>query len=61
MFQWPMFAQEQSVPVVDYYEEQGKVKRISAVPPPDEVFLEVQKVLDALQVTPLNSPLRFER
>ena len=37
--------------MVDYYEEQGKVKKISAVPPPDEVFLEVQQVLEGLQVT----------
>ena len=36
--------------MVEYYEEQGKVKRISAVPPPDEVFLEVEKALDGLKV-----------
>ncbi|KAK9861229.1 hypothetical protein WJX84_010464 [Apatococcus fuscideae] len=41
--------QEQSIPVVDYYEERGKVKKISAVPPPEEVFLEVQQVLEGLQ------------
>ena len=51
--EWPMAVQEQSIPVVDYYEGQGKVKRISAVPPPDEVFLKVQQVLDGLQVTSL--------
>ncbi len=43
--------QEQSLPVVEHYEAQGKVKRISAVPAPDEVFVEVERALDALQVT----------
>lgn len=49
--QVPLAVQEQSIPVVDYYEEKGKVKRISAVPPPDEVFLKVEQILDGLQVT----------
>ena len=42
--------QDQSIPVVEHYEAQGKAKRISAVPPPDEVFLEVEKALDMLKV-----------
>jgi hypothetical protein len=38
---------EQSLPVIDHYEQQGKVFKISAVPTPDQVFVEVQKALDA--------------
>lgn len=37
---------EQSLPVVDHYEKQGKAYKISATQTPDEVFVEVQKVLD---------------
>jgi hypothetical protein len=37
---------EQSLPVIDHYEQQGKVFKISAVPTPDQVFVEVQKALD---------------
>ena len=36
---------EESMPVVDKYSAQGKAHKISAVPPPDQVFLEVEKVL----------------
>ena len=38
---------EQSLPVIDHYEQQAKVFKISAVPTPDQVFVEVQKALDA--------------
>ena len=37
---------EQSLPVMDHYEQQAKVFKISAVPTPDQVFVEVQKALD---------------
>jgi len=36
---------EESMPVVEKYASQGKAHKISAVPPPEEVFLEVEKVL----------------
>eukprot|EP00798_Chlamydomonas_sp_ICE-L_P013611 gene13611-19486_t len=36
----------ESMPVKDYYLEQGKCSSISAVQTPDEVFAEVRKVLD---------------
>ena len=34
------------MPVVDKYTSEGKAHKISAVPPPEEVFLEVEKVLE---------------
>ena len=34
----------QSLPVVDYFEAQGKVFRVSSVPPPDAVYREVQAI-----------------
>lgn len=34
-------------PIIDMYEKVGKVRTISSVPPADEVYLEVQKVLRA--------------
>ena len=34
------------MPVVDKYASEGKAHKISAVPPPEEVFLEVEKVLE---------------
>ena len=34
------------MPVVDKYASQGKAHKISAVPLPEEVFLEVEKVLE---------------
>lgn len=33
------------MPVVEKYASQGKAHKISAVPPPEEVFLEVEKIL----------------
>jgi UMP-CMP kinase len=36
---------ETSMPVVDYYDKQGKVVKISAVPPPEEVYEEVKRHL----------------
>lgn len=36
-----------SLPVIEKYEAIGKVHRISAVPPPDEVFEVVSGILDA--------------
>ncbi|KAF2669691.1 UMP-CMP kinase-like protein [Microthyrium microscopicum] len=36
---------ETSMPVVDYFEKQGKVVKISAVPPPEEVYEEVKRQL----------------
>ncbi len=39
---------EQSLPVIDHYEGLGKAHKISATRTPDEVFGEVQKVLDDL-------------
>eukprot|EP00891_Asterochloris_glomerata_P004607 jgi/Astpho2/4607/Aster-00180 len=40
--------QEESLPVVERYEAEGKAKRISAVPAPEVVFEEVVKVVDPL-------------
>ena len=34
------------MPVVEKYSSQGKAHKISAVPPPEQVFLEVEKVLE---------------
>ena len=36
-------------PVVDHYEKQKKLKRVSAEPEPAEVFKEVQKIFDKLE------------
>jgi hypothetical protein len=32
-------------PVIDYYEKQGKLRRVNSEKAPDEVFAEVQKIL----------------
>ena len=40
---------EESMPVVDKYAAQGKAHKISAVPPPEEVFLEVEKILSLVK------------
>eukprot|EP00200_Dunaliella_tertiolecta_P017710 CAMPEP_0202422792 /NCGR_PEP_ID=MMETSP1128-20130828/51042_1 /ASSEMBLY_ACC=CAM_ASM_000463 /TAXON_ID=3047 /ORGANISM="Dunaliella tertiolecta, Strain CCMP1320" /LENGTH=515 /DNA_ID=CAMNT_0049030867 /DNA_START=35 /DNA_END=1582 /DNA_ORIENTATION=- len=42
---------EESLPVKGHYEGKGRAYAISAVPPPDEVFEEVVKVLDNFAVT----------
>lgn len=34
------------MPVVDKYASEGKAHKISAVPPPEEVFLEVERILE---------------
>ncbi len=39
---------QQSLPVKDYYAGKGNAFVISAVPAPEEVFVEVQKVLDPI-------------
>lgn len=39
---------ECSLPVVEHYERSGKAVRVSAVPPPDEVFAEVDRALSGL-------------
>jgi adenylate kinase len=46
---------DQSLPVIEHYEKQGKVFRISAVPTPDQVFVEVQKAVEGsnAEVVPL--------
>jgi adenylate kinase len=36
-------------PVVDYYEKQGKLKKINSEPDPAVVFKEVQKIFDKLE------------
>jgi adenylate kinase len=36
----------QSMPVISHYEQLGKCHRISAVPPPEEVFEAVQAAID---------------
>jgi adenylate kinase family enzyme len=38
---------EQSLPVIEHYEKQGKAYKISATQTPDEVFVEVVKALEA--------------
>ena len=37
--------EETSMPVVEYFEKQGKVVKVSAAPGPEEVYVEVQKQL----------------
>lgn len=37
---------DDSMPVVQKYSSQGKAYTISAVPPPDSVFTEVEKILE---------------
>jgi adenylate kinase family enzyme len=37
---------EQSLPVIEHYEKQGKAHKISAVPAPEEVFERVQEALE---------------
>eukprot|EP00878_Enallax_costatus_P032706 GHUV01035964.1.p1 GENE.GHUV01035964.1~~GHUV01035964.1.p1 ORF type:complete len:130 (-),score=45.61 GHUV01035964.1:766-1155(-) len=44
---------EQSMPVISHYEQLGKCHKISAVPPPDEVFQAVCNVLEP----PVNASL----
>ncbi|KAJ9533489.1 hypothetical protein QJQ45_026564, partial [Haematococcus lacustris] len=48
----------ESMPVKEYYGGKGKAFVISAVPAPDQVFLEVKKVLDPLlgQKAPVDEP-----
>ncbi|DBA72571.1 hypothetical protein WJX79_010793 [Trebouxia sp. C0005] len=41
---------EESMPVVEKYASLGKAHKISAVPPPEEVFLEVEKILQPVFV-----------
>ena len=43
---------ETSMPVVDYFDKQGKVVKVSAVPPPDEVYEDVKKQFRAEGVEP---------
>ena len=38
---------ETSMPVVDYYEKEGKVIKVDATPSPDQVFVNTQKLLTA--------------
>ena len=35
--------QEETMPIIDIYEKQGKVKRVNALKSIDEVFVEVEK------------------
>ena len=35
-------------PVIEYYEKQGKVKKVNAEKSPNEVFAQIQKVIDNL-------------
>ena len=37
---------ECTMPVVEYYEQKGLLVKISAVPPPEEVFKETQKAIN---------------
>ena len=37
----------QSLPVVEHYEGQGRVRRVSSVPPPDDVYVEVKAIVEA--------------
>jgi len=41
---------EQSMPVVEIFEKEGRVKRISALPPPDEVFSGVRELFAPKEV-----------
>ncbi len=38
-------------PVIDYYEKQSKLVRVSSEKAPDEVFVDVQKAFDALHIS----------
>ena len=42
----------QSLPVVEHYEKQGKCVKISSVPPPDEVYVHVAAVFDGAKAAP---------
>jgi adenylate kinase family enzyme len=37
---------EQTVPLLDFYEAHGRLVRVDAGPPPDEVFAEILRRLD---------------
>eukprot|EP00877_Chromochloris_zofingiensis_P005325 jgi/Chrzof1/14794/Cz09g16130.t1 len=50
---------DQSMPVIEHYEHQGKAHRISAVPPPEEVFKTVQQVLEGKQELPADAKVIF--
>jgi adenylate kinase len=39
---------DQSLPVIEHYEEIGKAYKISATASPDQVFVQVEKVIDGL-------------
>ena len=41
-----------SMPVIDYYEKQGKVAKISAEPAPEKIFKQVSKSLQANGFSP---------
>src|SRR5437762_12449272 len=38
--------QEQSLPIIQYYDRQGLVRRVSAIHGPDEVFAEVKRIFN---------------
>ncbi|XP_052787877.1 adenylate kinase isoenzyme 5-like isoform X5 [Mya arenaria] len=46
-----------TTPVIDYYEKQGKLKKVSAEAGPDEVFTEVETIFDEMLKTE-TSPLK---
>lgn len=37
-----------TTPVINHYAKQGKVRRVNSENPPDQVFLEVQNILDSI-------------
>ena len=37
-------------PVIDYYEKQGKVRKEDADKTPNDVFMEIEKLIDSLEI-----------
>jgi len=49
-----------SVPVIEHYDAMDKVRKISAVPPPDDVYNAVKKVLLDAGFKPTNPSFDFD-
>jgi UMP-CMP kinase len=44
---------ESSMPIIKFYDQKGKVRKINANRPPDEVYAEVRPLVQALQTASL--------
>jgi len=49
---WQVFV-ESSMPIINFYEQKGKVRKIHADRSPDEVYSDVQPLVAALQASAL--------